>query len=263
MIKNILTKLGLSEKEAEIYLTLLSLGTAAASSISRRLNIPRQTVYSILEKLVESGFIEQSDKRGVKQFFCDPSDLLSVIEKQKTQLEKNKEILEKELPAIIASRKRSPSFPKIQYYEGEKGLKRLFGNILDVYKKGDGGGRGGDGDGKNSNGKIFRGYGINNLQNVLHGYASDFISDRFKQGIETRLFIAKGSDDFGITDQSNTLGRTVKRLNMDEQKAGMYVVDKKVYLFSYENNFGMIIEDEAVAKLIRDVFDTQWEMVES
>lgn len=257
MIKNILIKLGLSDKEIEVYLALLGVGTSAASSISRQLNMPRQTVYSILEKLVESGFIEQSDKRGVKQFFCNPNDLLSVIEKQKTQLEKNREVLEKELPLIMASRKRSPTFPKIQYYEGEKGLKRLFNNILDVYKKS---GKDG-GDSKNGANKIFRGYGINNTKNLLHGHASEFVADRFKQGIETRLFIAEGPDDFEITNQPDALGRTIKRLRMDQQKAGMYVVDKKVYLFSYENNFGMIIEDEAVAKLIRDVFDTQWEMV--
>jgi sugar-specific transcriptional regulator TrmB len=46
-----LQEYGLSEKEAKVYLTILELGTNIASTIARRSEIKRVTVYTILDDL--------------------------------------------------------------------------------------------------------------------------------------------------------------------------------------------------------------------
>jgi predicted transcriptional regulator len=242
-METILKQLHMGENEQKVYLCLVNTGACSAPQLGRELALPRQTVYSILQKLVDEGFVEQSDKKGVKHFFADPNDLLSLIEKRKKHLDASKEALKKELPKIL-KKTRSRSFPKVQYYEGEMGLQKLFENILATYKKGED--------------EEFRGYGINNMHGVLSGYIEKFIKERYEYGVRTRLFIGRGPDDFRITNSGNAYGREVKNLNIEPQKAGLYLAGKQVYLFSYEDNVGVMIENKAIVKLLKDVFDERW-----
>lgn len=212
------------------------------------MKVPRQTVYTILQHFVKEGLVQQSDKRGVKQFFADPDELLIFVEKKKKELEENQELLKRELPKLFLARKKKFSFPKVTYYEGEQGFKRLFAHILLQYKKGERG--------------IFRGYGINTIHGLLNEYIPDFIKERHELGAQTHLFIGRGPDDFEITDQSKAYGRTVKRLNMNPQTAGLYIVGNRLYIFSYQDLVGVMIENDAMATLCRSVFDEHWERVE-
>jgi len=247
MLKKVFLQLGFSEKELLVYEALLAIGLASAAQTARELELPRQTVYTILEHLVKEGAVEQSDKRGVKQFFADPDKLLLLVERRKKELEQNQRDLERELPKLFLTGRKKFSFPKITYYEGEQGVKRLFATILEQYRKGEK--------------SIFRGYGINTIQEFLHGYIPDFIKERHTLGIETHLFIGRGPDDFGITNKSNAYGRIVKRLNINPQSAGLYVVGKRLYIFSYHDLVGVMIENDAMATLIRNTFDDHWERV--
>ena len=244
MIEKSLASLGLAKKEIQVYLALVKVGLCRASRVAREVDLPRQTVYSLLQQLVREEFVEQSDKRGVKQFFADPEKLLTLLEKRKRKLDDERAVLQREIPNLLSLRKNKDAFPKVQYYEGERGLKRLFRNILDQYAQGER--------------EIFRGYGINTFKDVLHEYPRDFVKERWKYGVETHLFIGRGSDDFGITGPSNAYGRTVKCLDIEPQKAGLYVVGSRVYLFSYADLVGVMVENEAIAKLLRNTFDEHW-----
>ena len=247
MTEEILSKIGLSKKEVEVYLAMLKIGPASAAQIAREVGMARQTVYSLLGAMVESGFVEESDRAGVKQFFVDPQHLITLLERRKEAAESQRRIVEKELPKMLALRPKKVALPKVQYYEGENGLRRLFENILEQYKKGER--------------DIFRGYGINKIHGLLSEYIPDFIKERYELGVDTRLFIGRGEDDFGITDTSKAYGRTVKRLDMEAQKAGMYLVGNRLYLFSYEDRVGVMIENETIARLFRATFEDQWERV--
>ena len=50
-IRITLTQLGLSEKEADVYLAALELGMAPASVIAKKSRIKRTTVHEILKRL--------------------------------------------------------------------------------------------------------------------------------------------------------------------------------------------------------------------
>ena len=53
MLSQVLQDNGFTEKEAKIYLATLELNNAPASSIARRVNENRVTVYSILKNLIK------------------------------------------------------------------------------------------------------------------------------------------------------------------------------------------------------------------
>ncbi len=243
-VEKVLTELGLSPKEVRVYLVLLEMGHAEAAKAARMSGLPRQTTYSLLAGLVEKGFIEQSDKRGVRRFFADPNRLLALVESKRDELTAKKKVLQQELPRILAKRKADASLPIVQYYEGEVGLERLFENMLEQHK---------------GKAKTFRGYGINQIPGGTFGeFLRSFIKKRNTLNVTTKLFVANAPDNFGITDEGSALGRDVKRVNVDEQQAGIYMVGDRVYLFSYRDNVGVMVENRAIATYLKDVFDTEW-----
>ena len=62
-----------------------------------------------------------------------------------------------------------------------------------------------------------------------------------------------------IFSPENVLGRTIKQLPMDPQKASLYIVGDRLYLFSFEDKVGVMIENKAIARLLNEIFGIQWE----
>lgn len=245
MIEDTLKKIGLTDKEAQTYLALIKLGPSTAAEIGREVGLPRQTIYTIVESLVDRGYLDQGDRRGVKLFLADPSKLFELIEKQKKTLDEQHTVLERELPKLLERQKRRGPEVRVRYYEGVSGLKRLFNSILDYYRLG--------------KSKEFRGYGVNKFRETALGdYFYEWVRKRHGYSVAAKLFIARGPDDFGITDAIGTYGRTIKHLGMDPQKAGMYLIGDRIYLFSFEDNLGVMVENAAITGLLRSVFDDHW-----
>jgi len=79
-----LQKLGLSEKEAMVFLALITLGEVGSSKIIRATDLHGQYVYQALEKLTEKGLVQYVIKRGRKKFSAkNPNTLLRLIDNQK------------------------------------------------------------------------------------------------------------------------------------------------------------------------------------
>lgn len=243
-LKDIIKKLGLSDREIEVYLALVKMGPTTASHLGDRVGLPRQTVYSLLQRLMEEEFVEQSDRRGVKHFFADPEALVALVDKKKRRLEESKTELERELPRLLAQTNPERSFPKLKYYEGVNGLKRLFEEILKLYHRG--------------LSKTFRGYGINMFHQYLGDYLYEFVKKRGKYGVTTKLFIADAPDDFGVDNNQGLGGREIKKINMPPQEAGVYIVGDNVYLFSYKDSVGVTVKNKAIATLLKTTFDDHW-----
>lgn len=80
---NGLTKLGLRQKEARIYLALLQLNQASAQSIARKAGLKRPTVYVILSDLMQKGLVLKSLKHRRYMFVAKPpQELLAAAENQ-------------------------------------------------------------------------------------------------------------------------------------------------------------------------------------
>ena len=204
MVRDVLMNLGLGPKEIAIYYSLVKLGASPAAAVAKDVNLPRQTVYSLLEHLVSEEMVDMTERRGVKQFFVDPNKLFFLMERQKRRLERNQRLLEEDINELLALQKKGKgTFPHIQYYEGIKGLKRLFGTMLDQFRA--------------KKDTLFRGYGVNQYPPELDSFLRDFIRDRGELGVETQLFISEGSDNF----DSPQYGRKIKRLNIPNQEAGL------------------------------------------
>ncbi len=250
ILRNALAALGYSSHEVRVCLTLIERRVARASEIATAARLPRQTVYSILKRFIEKGLITATAKKGVRKFACDYRHVSDFVKREQLRLKRVAHSLETGLPPAVAVDLQARPLPLVTYYEGSLGLEHLFDSMLDQYKKG--------------KYKTFRGYGINFLAKTygLEEYLRYFLEKRAALGVKAKLFIAKGPDDFHIVDEKTRLNRDIKHLDIEEQNAGIYLVGNRLYLFSFKDNVGVMIENRSIAQFIASTFDDYWEYVE-
>ncbi len=240
---NILHSLGCNKKEIQVYLTLLKIGLSNISQISQETKIPRQSLYYILNSLVNHGLAEQTDIRGIKKFAVNIFELKSLIDHKKSELEANKHKIDNEIIRLMADKSMNSELPKVQYYQGQEGLRRLLTNILNTYSKG--------------KYKTFKGYAINEYYPGMEKFIENFVEQRHKLGITSELFIPRESDIDKLGGQ-NSFGRTFKKIDTEYHKAAFYIVGNKIYIFSYKDGVGIMIENTNLANFFRDIFGDHW-----
>lgn len=123
-MKEMLIKLGLSEREAEAYLSLTSFDEATALQIARLTKEHRTNIYDSLENLIKKGLIVYSIKKGVKYYQISESEKLIdfVAEKERLVREVVIEINDK--------LKKRTDKPYVEVYEGSEGFKSLLWKML-------------------------------------------------------------------------------------------------------------------------------------
>lgn len=131
MLKTILQKVGLSNKDAEVYLACLELGTQPASVIAKKAGLKRPTTYLILEGLVKRGLVSEYTGSNVKYFTAvAPEYLLSFVEKQRRELTSHQREIEQYLPQFEALSNPYSLNPKVRFYEGIEGVERVMNDTL-------------------------------------------------------------------------------------------------------------------------------------
>lgn len=119
-----LTKLGLSEHEAQVYLAALSLGPATIIKIAVVAEVKRTTVYSVVESLIMKGLIIKEIK-GFKQLFVAESP-----EKLEVIIEQRKQLLAKTMPELAGLYNLKGGESTIKYYEGLAGIKSVYESLI-------------------------------------------------------------------------------------------------------------------------------------
>jgi HTH-type transcriptional regulator, sugar sensing transcriptional regulator len=123
-LANILQNIGLTEKEAKIYLTLLELHEALPSTVARRSKVKRPTTYVILEQLKERGLVSHVKRKKLLYFRAlDPHSLL---EDQSNKYR----ALEKAIPELQQLHEKFAATPQMTVYEGKEGLIKIMEDTL-------------------------------------------------------------------------------------------------------------------------------------
>lgn len=118
-----LVKLGLSEKEAKVYLASLEIGKAVVQDISKKAKVNRATTYVVIESLTKKGLFS-SYQEGKKQYFSaeHPEKLSILFRDQVLAIQRKQEDLEKLLPSLLALKTNDKEKPTVRYFEGKDGL---------------------------------------------------------------------------------------------------------------------------------------------
>jgi sugar-specific transcriptional regulator TrmB len=126
MYKETLENLGLSPNEAVIYESLIFLGRASISQISRKGNIHRRNIYDAINRLLEKGLVFQIFQKGENIYEAVNPEKLSEIIKEK---EKD---LNKILPGLSSLYNTQPIDEVAFIYKGLEGFKNYMRDMARV-----------------------------------------------------------------------------------------------------------------------------------
>jgi sugar-specific transcriptional regulator TrmB len=122
MILDLFKKLNFSDKEIEVYLSILKNGKISPNDLSKLTKINRTTVYSVVNELIKKGIVTQDFSQSRTYINAlPPEDLTIIIKKEEKELEKKKGIvsdLVRELKNITSNVKYS--IPKIRFIGEEE-----------------------------------------------------------------------------------------------------------------------------------------------
>lgn len=248
-----LLSLGLSDKEAKLYLTLLEIGANPVSSVARKAGITRTTSYAALETLKEKGLVSVIEKGGIQQYApVEPEKLEEYAKHQQERAEENYQKIKKIVPQLKLLTGDLVLAPKVKYFEGVEGIKTIYKDTIDVLKQ------------LPKNKRIKYSYtSAPEVVSELRGFLDDYIRIRKKHGILSKGIFPEGKRS--RLHQKNTKKNLVEARIMDEDikmefDSEVCIYGDKVAIMSLKNDrlHGVIIESPEIASTLRAIFDLGW-----
>ncbi|MBI2644714.1 hypothetical protein HYW94_00870 [Candidatus Uhrbacteria bacterium] len=245
MYQTLLTQLGLAEKEATIYETLVEKGSLTAGRLLKELPYKRGDMYYLLSRLKEKGLVtDVLSKKGVAVFTAaNPTTLESLAEKVLEKAQQIKTGLDAALPNLKSLYNLAMEKPGMRFYEGEAGIWKLLNDTLDSKTE-----------------LLFLGDhdAINTHIPTLN---KDYVLKRKKRHIKKRLiqFDTPSARAFARTGDEFTEVRLIAT-DASNIRSFMHIYDNKVsYVTFLETAFiGVLIEDPMFYQLQRVMFEYMW-----
>lgn len=131
MITKILHQLGLNETEIKVYLMLLQTGTAPASTLAKRTDMPPSTARYTCKQLVQMGVVMMGVRGNTLLFTArEPENLSILLEKDRNILKRKEHGLNKILGDLQKLYNPYTTLPKVRFCEGVEGLISLLDDTL-------------------------------------------------------------------------------------------------------------------------------------
>ena len=132
-ISEYLSSIGLDEKEVQVYIISMRLGTTRVTQIAKRCKLPRSTVHYICDQLVEKQLMRLSRKGNIKSFTAEsPESIRYLLGAQRDQINYKEEELNIMLPELERIYNPHTILPKVTYYEGVEGIIKMFEDVLEA-----------------------------------------------------------------------------------------------------------------------------------
>ncbi len=123
--------LGLNDKQAHIYSTLVREGFLSPSEIARLTNIKRTTVYLELVELKNIGLVSEKIKGKRKQIgIAEPKALRELIADEKEKIKKKETLIEEMVSLVESFEKKNNDNTEIELLEGKSGAIALIEKII-------------------------------------------------------------------------------------------------------------------------------------
>jgi len=238
-----LQNIGLTEKEAKVYIALLQLGKTTAYAVAVRSNLKKPTVYVTLDNLVDKG-AAQKIPRAKKALYVatSPEDLFDAAE---NRIENAKSILP-ELKSL--SRKGKVHKIETSYYEGMAGIREFYNKMV-----------------KEMKGREYVGFFAHGKDATpeLMKYFDEVNEEHRKAGIKRRGItvhhpsVSKYLDD-EVCKKYNV---KLKSLPVDlyNSNISIEIYKNKTAIFSHRYLQVTVIDNPDVANVMRQIFELVWE----
>lgn len=243
MIYEKLQKLGLSEREAKVYASLLELGETSIQRVSKKSKIKRTTIYGAIDTLKEKGLVTTIIKKKRKYYIAaDPRELESKLDQQKN-------ILKNLMPELLSITNLIDKKPKIKFYEGVQGLREIYSDSLNY---------------PNSSLWAWETDDDTYTKTFDKGFVDYYIPKRISKKIMAYII---GPDSPEMRHYKKEDEKSLRHTKLDPNGKNLQVEISiyglnKVAIVSFKENFGLIIESQTIYDTLRKIFDEAWKNLE-
>lgn len=236
-----LSVLDLPERDADVYLALLSAGVATVQEIADKTGLNRSSLYILLDRLMKRGFVNITNEKPVRKYAAAPPERLALAAKEKaeqsTLLLQNLATL---VPSLRSSRRSSQFRPKVEVVDGTAGLRKGFESALTS---------------KENVMRVFS--STKNIFQSLPNYLPIFVQQRLARGLKMK----------GIHPDDETSREMVRRIPnhideitlIPEEKfkfsSDLGIYDEKVAFMSHRPPFCVMVESKEIAEVMKVAFD--------
>ena len=241
-LQEALIEIGLSDKEAGVYLGLLELGKGTVSEISRKANINRTTGYDILDSLSAKGLVSISGKEPKQEYSAEKPERLEnyiagEIKKKHEALRKTESLIP-ELTSLhnIGGR------PRVRFYEGTEGLVEVYEDTLTSHEP-------------------IRAFAtVDDMHAGLPNYFPKYYKRRASAGIHIRAIIPKTEIGIERTQFDKEELRESALVPKDKYyfSPEINIYDNKVMIASLREKLGIIIESAEIADAMKKIYELAW-----
>jgi sugar-specific transcriptional regulator TrmB len=248
MLKNKLIDFGLSDKEADVYLALLSLGTSLVSDIAKNAKLNRSTSYVLLDSLRAKGLVTITEEGKVRNYTAAPPERITHLLEESlskyTDLLQMAESIVPELNKIHKKDKRGGTSlkPKVHIYDGLQGIKSAYEDMLET-------------------GDDIRTYAsMEDVHSLLPEYFPKFYKRRAQKGIAMRVIFPdmqlakKRSLESKIKSQETRIAP--KEMSSFSPEINIY--GNKIAFVSAREKFGLVIESLELSQALKTIFELTW-----
>jgi len=241
-----LKNLGLSEKEAKVYLAALELGSSTVQKIGRKAGVNRATTYVMIESLIKRGLVS-SFEQGKKRFFVatHPSQLLRLIKQKEFDIQELKENLEKDLlPQLLSIHNISGDKPRVRFFEGKAGLQAMRDDFLRTTDK-----------------QIEAVYPLEDYKTIFSEKENkEYREARKKKNIFVKALYASSKNIELPYKGEHSLSISIP-FKQFPLSADITLYNNKVAIASFKKTTpcGIIIENKEIANTLRMIFNLAWE----
>jgi len=242
-----LKNIGLSDKEARVYLAMLELGPSSVLEVAAKAGVNRPTTYLQIEELKKKGLVS-TQKKGKKDLYIgeSPEQLEAVVAREKKLLESKQDVIKQTLPELMALFNSAGDRPSVRFFEGKEGLLRMQEEFL-----------------KCKNKRILAIANIDNVDELFPNHPDDYSDRRVQAKIKSRFIYTSKKGDF-IKSAPERL-RETRYIPYDQLpfSADVTIFDNKVAVASLHGQIGgLLIEHRSIADSFASLFEFIWKLAE-
>lgn len=235
-IINILQQLGFSKNEVDVYLASLEIGVASVQEIAKKANIKRTTAYSVLDTLVQRGYIGKTKVQRKTRFMAEPPDkLLFIVSNIHSQLTKS-------LPELKAIYNLKQIKPKITFFEGKGAIQNVYDDTLREKPK-----------------EILEWNTDRYFKYFPKEY--NYIQKRTQLNIRARRMAPSNSiwhRKHKSLDKMELAETVIVPFPLFSPEIEVNIYNNKVAFINYVEKISVIIESPAIAKAMKQAYEISW-----
>lgn len=244
-VQGLLTGLGFSPPEAEVYWALLNLETVSVRKVAALSGINRGTTYEAIKNLLAAGLVN-ARKSGAREYYSaeSPEKIYELIRDRRKDLWQTQQEAQRLVPELLARKARPQGRPLVRYFEDDEGVVAVLRDVLQTCRQLDE--------------PEYYVYSSRPLRRYIYRKFPEFTDKRTKEGIAVKVIaVGEGGDPADIS----------QRKWLAEPEAGSIssytiIYGDKVANISISSDYtpyAVVIEDAGSAAMQRLLFEKLWQ----